>query len=343
MMMRIGSSQEESMSRNTARRWLLWIASIITLTASSLVAIAAPPETGWWWNADQSGRGYQIEVQDQYIMISAYAYDPDGEAVFFTAAGALTNENFFSGTILRTSNGQCFTCPYKKPVETPVGTVMINFTSPWTADMTFLGEFIKIKRFAPAEYLALVPDVMFGEWATIDGDPEYGYFSGNRMTFNGVSYGADGTRYIAGYNTGDTDRVALASWNPSTQRITVLLDTSTSFYEIWSFKYIGFNRLEGEWDIYSKGDSPSYWSPSLATRLNFKNGVKWGLSAKAPAQTAARAAAAAGRDESNRMRATTAQRSFARPVTAEEMQIIRALEAQLAVRRAMTPKNAGMQ
>jgi len=262
------------MKTNHRLRHGLLFLILLLLAATRAAADSPPPESGWWWNADQSGRGYQIEVQDQYLMLSAYAYDPDGEAVFYTAA-ALYNGGIFTAPVIRTSQGQCFNCPYRKPVETVVGTVTIDFTTPSSANMTFLGEAIPISRYAPAEYLAQVPDVVLGEWATIDGDTTAAVYSGERLTFDSLLIASDGLRTAQGYRTGDLLAHALASWDPASKSIVILLDSSSSFYETWVLSYGGFNRLHGLRALYPKNSSPTAWVGSLASRLNFRYGARW--------------------------------------------------------------------
>jgi len=319
-----------------------WLCTLVVLMTLSLGARATPPpENGWWWNADQSGRGYQIEVQDQYFMLSAYAYDPDGEPIFYTAAGIFTDPTYFSGTILRTSFGQCFNCPYRDPIETPVGTATLTFTSPWTANMVFLGESIQITRFAPAEYLARVPDVMLGEWAIVNGGPANPSYSGERLQFSSMTPDAASPR-ASGSRSGAPLNWVYAAWEPTTKQIFVVLDSSPSYYETWRFKYAGFSRLDGDHAVYLKGTQPAAWEPSIATRVNFQNGVKWASSAKAPAQTYS-TQTAAERDEIKWRQADAAARDpSSRSVTTEEIQVIRALETELAA-RARRPTNAGAQ
>ncbi|MEE9345008.1 MAG: hypothetical protein V3U88_05320 [Methylococcales bacterium] len=39
---------------------------------------AHDPDTGWWWNANESGRGFSIEKQADKIFLAAYLYDDSG-------------------------------------------------------------------------------------------------------------------------------------------------------------------------------------------------------------------------------------------------------------------------
>ena len=43
-------------------------------------AQAFTPENGFYWNAAEPGRGYTIEIQDNFLFIIIYIYNPDGSA-----------------------------------------------------------------------------------------------------------------------------------------------------------------------------------------------------------------------------------------------------------------------
>ncbi|NJD87773.1 MAG: hypothetical protein FIB05_07150, partial [Betaproteobacteria bacterium] len=46
-----------------------------------------PPQTGWWWNAAEDGRGYTIESTGSKIFFAAYLYDISGRSTWYIAAG----------------------------------------------------------------------------------------------------------------------------------------------------------------------------------------------------------------------------------------------------------------
>ena len=39
------------------------------------IARANSPESGWWWNPAEGGRGYSIEIQDNQLFFAAYSYE----------------------------------------------------------------------------------------------------------------------------------------------------------------------------------------------------------------------------------------------------------------------------
>ncbi|MBP8234310.1 MAG: hypothetical protein KAY22_18600 [Rhizorhabdus sp.] len=72
---------------------------------------AAPsfaPQNGWWWAADEPGRGWFIETQNQVVQsgttygqlyLAGYMYETDGRSVWYLAQGLYTAVGTFGGTI----------------------------------------------------------------------------------------------------------------------------------------------------------------------------------------------------------------------------------------------------
>ncbi len=81
-------------------------------------ASAMLPENGVWWNPAEAGTGYDLELQDNVLVLYAYTYEPSGLPVYLYAATKLTGENQFTGTLTKSANGPCITCPYHPNTET---------------------------------------------------------------------------------------------------------------------------------------------------------------------------------------------------------------------------------
>ena len=47
------------------------------------------PENGWWWNADESGRGFCIELKNNFAFIAGYMYEAEGRPVWSSRTGEL--------------------------------------------------------------------------------------------------------------------------------------------------------------------------------------------------------------------------------------------------------------
>lgn len=107
------------------------------------------PQTGWWWNASEAGRGYFIEAQNTSMFVSFYMYNAAGQAVWYTASGAMTSASTFQGTLQEYAGGSPFTAAFRPPsTANNVGTVTIQFGSGSSAVLTLPnGSQIPLGRF----------------------------------------------------------------------------------------------------------------------------------------------------------------------------------------------------
>jgi hypothetical protein len=111
---------------------------------------ATQPQTGWWFNPAESGRGYSIEVQDNTAFIAAYMYDGSGNPVWYDSGpAALTTNDTYVGNWNSLTGGQTLLGPYHQPTgSTNAGNLTIQFTSPTAGTLTLPnGNQIPIQRF----------------------------------------------------------------------------------------------------------------------------------------------------------------------------------------------------
>jgi hypothetical protein len=96
------------------------------------------PETGWWWNPQESGRGFFIEWQKGYADIAGYMYDDLGRPTWYIAVYETPNARVFSGNWWTFANGQSMGGTYRTATRTSdnFAPLSINFTSSTTAVMT---------------------------------------------------------------------------------------------------------------------------------------------------------------------------------------------------------------
>lgn len=96
------------------------------------------PESGWWWNESESGRGFTLEVQGNKLFIGGYMYDDPGNPIWYISAGNMTSATLYQGQWEQYANGQTLTGLYQKPdqVNGNVGSITVNFTSRSTATLT---------------------------------------------------------------------------------------------------------------------------------------------------------------------------------------------------------------
>jgi hypothetical protein len=127
--------------------------SACTVSASGAVdvlagaAVDVVPQTGWWWNAAESGRGFFIEKRGANLFMAGYYYEADGRATWFAASGPMSGSTF-SGDMLVFSGGQTLTGAYRasSPGVSP-GRITLAFTSAGNATMTWPGGVTQLTRF----------------------------------------------------------------------------------------------------------------------------------------------------------------------------------------------------
>ena len=149
------------------------------LCTLALVAIvwAAParaftPENGFYWNPAEPGRGYNIEIQDNFLALTVYAFAQNGSATWFTSAGPMQGNSVYNGTLDAFTGGQCLGCNFTPTVPNlgAGGAVSINFTSEIRGTMTLGGRTIPIERF---DYFLtrtagdVRTEMMLGEWQIV--------------------------------------------------------------------------------------------------------------------------------------------------------------------------------
>lgn len=125
------------------------IRALLVLVIMSLQASVAhaTPEVGWWWNPNESGRGFFIENKDGVIYLAGYFYEDDGRARWLVAGGPIADANSYDGRLLAYSNGQTLFGAYVPPSPpTDVGAVSLRFTDDTHATLTWPGGTIPIER-----------------------------------------------------------------------------------------------------------------------------------------------------------------------------------------------------
>jgi subtilisin family serine protease len=98
---------------------------------------AFQPETGWWWNAAESGRGFTIEIQGNTLFMAGYMYDTSGNPIWYSTSGKMSTATLYQGTWQQYANGQTLTGTYHPPSNPGnVGAVTLQFTNATEATLT---------------------------------------------------------------------------------------------------------------------------------------------------------------------------------------------------------------
>ena len=136
----------------------------VVLAASIVMpgwAAAAPaqvqPERGIWWNANQPGRGFFIDVNADTVALAGFLYDSAGNATWFIASGQLSG-NALTADMKTYRDGQALTGLYRAPTAGPsLGTLTLQFSSAQSATLTWPGGTETLTRYGIGPNGTVVP------------------------------------------------------------------------------------------------------------------------------------------------------------------------------------------
>jgi hypothetical protein len=228
----------------------------VLLALAALPASAIYPETGWYWNPNESGRGFNLEIQDNVLFMSAFVYRADGTPAWYVAGGPMTDDKNFTADLFETSGGQCLGCAYRPNTATKVGTATVVFSSERAATITLPGATISVIRQDWSGYGSASRDALVGEWSSTEGDPVSPLYSGDRISLYIPQTDAAGP-YISGSRTGAVINQAVGEFNLSIGTFSIVLDSSAGFFKLYVFSLNAFNRAEGAVWTYAKTSQPT--------------------------------------------------------------------------------------
>lgn len=138
----------------------------LALMLLSFFAFAEQPSIGSWYNPHESGRGWNIERQNDVITVAHYVYKSDGSPTFYISSGVWDGSTkSVLGDIYEFSGGQCIGCIYSVPSSENLGSVKFEFTSSVRGRVTYPdGTSIAIEKMNYGFSSPL--HVLQGAWAT---------------------------------------------------------------------------------------------------------------------------------------------------------------------------------
>jgi hypothetical protein len=121
----------------------IWLFALLYQCSAAIAA----PQVGWWWNPNESGRGFFVESQNGATFIGAYFYDDDGHAMWLVAGGQNADSYNYAGPLYALKNGQTLFGSYVAPVgpET-VGQMEVHFSDDTHGTFTWPGGTVAIER-----------------------------------------------------------------------------------------------------------------------------------------------------------------------------------------------------
>jgi hypothetical protein len=229
-------------------------------------ARAFTPESGFWWDPDESGSGYAIEIQDNFLFVALYVYDELGNPIWYTSGAFLNGNALFDNDLNYTYNGTCIDCSYTTPItiQGERGPITINFLTETTATIQFQGAVKNIERFN--FLLGDEADRLVGEWQTVIDFSSTGVdfpFNGDILLFESTSV-SDGDKYADGCrpdnsvdgfcsNFAINNHEMAALFDYSRNELNIVINDSPDF---WLAYYVdlGLDQFDGVAELYPKNN-----------------------------------------------------------------------------------------
>lgn len=139
---------------------------------------AFTPESGQYWDPEEPGTGYAIEIQDNYLYMTFYVFDEYGYPVWYASGGFLDGNSSYEGLLAYFTDGQCLGCYWQESSgeDSGYGHVEIEFLTETTAELTILGVTKTIERFN--FFLGDELQKMRGEWQVVSDMTAFEDFTG---------------------------------------------------------------------------------------------------------------------------------------------------------------------
>jgi hypothetical protein len=188
-----GSSSSAMISGNVVNR--------AVTVPGALQCNPQPPQTGWWWNPSEGGRGFSIEYANSNLFMATYLYDVSGRATWYVAAGPTAIDgSLFSGQLLAFGNGVTLQGTYRPNSQLPnAGAISLAFNDAQNGTLVWPGGTVALQRFplgpsgTSATPLAGQPES--GWWWGGSADNGRGFFiewQGNQAFLAGYMYDSSG-------------------------------------------------------------------------------------------------------------------------------------------------------
>jgi hypothetical protein len=174
-----------------------------------------PPQTGWWWNTNEGGRGYSIEVAGNHLFFASYLYDVSGRSTWYVASGNTSLDgSLFTRNLEAYSYGQTLAGSYQAPTAAVnSGDFTLAFADATHGTMIWPGGSVAIERFNIVPngiMLGPIVDQPQGGWWWNPVESGRGYFlewQGGELFMAGYMYDDNGNPvwYLSTNTTPSTD------------------------------------------------------------------------------------------------------------------------------------------
>ena len=130
------------------------------------------PQTGWWWNPAEDGRGFSIEAQGNRLFMAAYLYDVSGRSTWHVATGPTSLDgSVFNGQLWSFGSGVTLAGAHRANTRLPdAGPISLTFDDAQHGTLVLPSGPVPIQRYN------IVPGGLSA--SPLGGQPESGWRGG---------------------------------------------------------------------------------------------------------------------------------------------------------------------
>lgn len=255
---------------NRCIRSLAFVVASLVLSPFAHAITVGGPVTGLWYDANEPGRGFNIELQGDTMAVTTYIYDDAGAPLWYLSTGTYDQTTgIFTGTYDSYSDGQCFGCTWVAPIlhQASGGPITITFQTNQTAVLTYDGGSVNIAKINYG--YGNKTDMLYGEWAFTYND--LGTVDGDWIVFDTPYTDGNGIAYVSGYVVGSPDDTALGRYVDTANEVQIIVTRGTE-QRSYRFGIFDDHRAIGVVAVYDNG-VPTTPDPMTATgsRLLYKS------------------------------------------------------------------------
>lgn len=269
------------------------LALFVLLSFGGLAAAATVggPATGLWWNAQNPGRGFGIDIQGDTMIVTTYIYETNGDSIWYLSSGPYNHDTgIFESTYDSYTNGQCFGCTWRQPTAdvAAAGPIRIVFHTNQTATLSYEGGTTDITKYNYG--FPTKTDALYGEWAF--SYENAGTINGDWVVFDHEFVDTNGEKFAAGYVAGAPTFTALGIYNTVTREVELEIRRGTQQH-LYRFGIFDDRRAVGIAATVENGGVPTPPMTAAGSRLLFKGEIAGGIIGSTGNQAAVEAQAAA--------------------------------------------------
>lgn len=247
-----------------------WLAVALLLFVTTATADTfGGPATGLWARPGDGGRGFNIDIQGETMIVTTFIYEQDGDPIWYLSSGTYNHRTArFQSTYDSYSGGQCFGCPaYTPDVHSgAAGTMTIQFHDNQHATLSTPAGSIEIEKFNYG--FPSLTSALYGEW--IFSFNIASLIGGDWLMFVEPFTGDDGTVYAAGYSDDAFNRAALGAYFPEAGAYIIVAQQAGDFLHSYALGMDDHRGVGVAWVHRSSESISGDGSPAFVGRVLYR-------------------------------------------------------------------------